>query len=81
MDRRAVLGAMGLALFAPAALPAASGTTLDRKTGATLQLSTRPWVLALEQPHLAAHARDYIALYAVEINTAGKRNYHLVRVV
>jgi hypothetical protein len=76
IDRRAVLGAL-LCLLPPAAAFAASGTLLDRKTGATLQLSTRPWVLALDQPHLAAHARDYIALYAVEINTAGKRSYHL----
>ena len=30
-----------------------------------------------DQPHLAGHARDYIALYAVEINTSGKRSYHL----
>jgi len=75
--RRALLGGLLLSALLPAAALAASGTILDRKTGATLQLATRPWVLALDQPHLAAHARDYIALYAVEINTAGKRSYHL----
>jgi hypothetical protein len=77
MGRRAVLGAMLACGLASGPALAASGTILDRKTGATLQLSTRPWTLALDQPHLAAHARDYIALYAVEINTAGKRGYHL----
>jgi hypothetical protein len=76
MKRRAMLGVLLLCGLVPVTL-AASGTILDRRTGATLQLSTKPWVLALEQPHLAAHARDYIALYAVEINTAGKRSYHL----
>jgi hypothetical protein len=76
MNRRAMLGVLLLGGLA-SATQAASGTLLDRKTGATLQLSTRPWVLALDQPHLAAHARDYIALYAVEINTSGKRSYHL----
>lgn len=50
---------------------------LDRGTGATLHVSERPWVLALEQPQLAAHARDYVALYAVEIDTSGRRSYHL----
>lgn len=77
MNRRALVGMLLAAGALPGAAYAASGTILDRKTGATLQLSTRPWVLALDQPHLAAHARDYIALYAVEINTAGKRGYHL----
>jgi hypothetical protein len=77
MNRRAMLGVLLLGGLASMATHAASGTLLDRNTGATLQLSTRPWVLALDQPHLAAHARDYIALYAVEINTSGKRGYHL----
>ncbi|MFO1504134.1 MAG: hypothetical protein U1F39_10005 [Steroidobacteraceae bacterium] len=76
-SRRTFIGALLLAGLLPAVAGAASGTILDRRTGATLQLSTEPWVLALDQPHLAAHARDYIALYAVEINIAGKRGYHL----
>lgn len=81
MKRREMLGALLLCGLVPGSALAASGTTLDRRTGATLQLSTEPWVLALDQPHLAAHARDYIALYAVEINTAGKRSYHLAAFV
>lgn len=83
IDRRnlllTALAAGFCATHAPTAAPATAskGILLDRRTGATLQLSTRPWMLALDQPHLAAHARDYIALYAVEINIAGKRGYHL----
>ena len=77
MNRRAMLGALLLGGLVSMSASAASGTTLDRRTGATIQLSTEPWVLALDQPHLAAHARDYIALYAVEINIAGKRAYQL----
>jgi hypothetical protein len=38
---------------------------LDRRTGTTLQITRDPWVLALDQPHLAAHARDYVALHAI----------------
>ena len=53
IDRRAMLGAMLACGLAAAPAFAASGTILDRKTGATLQVSTRPWMLALDQPHLA----------------------------
>lgn len=77
MDRRSLMFAALAAGFCATTGFAAQGALLDRRTGATLQLSTRPWMLALDQPHLAAHARDYIALYAVEINIAGKRAYHL----
>lgn len=76
-DRRSVLLVALAAGILGMPARAAEGTLLDRRTGATLQLSTRPWLLALDQPHLAAHARDYIALYAIEINIAGKRGYHL----
>jgi hypothetical protein len=79
MTRRAWLGLLLISL--PTVMLAASGAFLDRNTGATLQWSAKPWVLALDQPHLAAHARDYIALYAVEVNIAGKRRYHLAAFV
>jgi hypothetical protein len=52
-------------------------SVLDRRTGATIRFSAKPWVLALEQPQLASHARDYIALYAVETNIGGTRRYQL----
>jgi len=65
----------GLSLAGPVAATAES--LLDRSTGATIQFSAKPWMLALDQPHLAAHAQDYIALYALEINTAGQHHHHL----
>lgn len=74
--RRQFLG-MVLCALAARSLAAAPTSLLDRGTGATIQFSAKPWMLALDQPHLAAHARDYIALYALEINTAGARHYHL----
>jgi hypothetical protein len=70
------LGALALILVAVTA-QSAPRAVLDRRTGATVMVSERPWLLALEQPHLAANARDYAALYAVEINIAGKRREHL----
>jgi hypothetical protein len=71
-----VLSALAL-VFGAVAAESAPRTVLDRRTGATVVVSERPWILALEQPHLAANARDYAALYAVEINIAGKRREHL----
>ena len=75
--RRRDLLAVSLCLFAGRAALAAPRSVLDRSTGATILLSDAPWTLALDQPHLAAHARDYIALYAAEINIAGRRRQHL----
>jgi len=64
-------------LLAGGATQAEPRSILDRSTGATLVVSESPWTLALEQPHLAANSRDYIALYAVEVNVTGKRSHHL----
>jgi hypothetical protein len=52
-------------------------TVLDQQTGSTLVIAAQPWTFAREQPHLAAHARDYVGLQAVETNTAGKRSQFL----
>jgi hypothetical protein len=60
-----------------AAAQAAPRSVLDRSTGATIVVSEHPWTLSLEQPQLAAKSRDYIALYAVETNIAGKLRHHL----
>jgi hypothetical protein len=70
-------GLLVLALIVAMAVSAAPRTVLDKRTGATVVVSNKPWLLALDQPHLAANARDYIALYAVEVNIAGKRRHHL----
>jgi hypothetical protein len=50
---------------------------LDRSTGTTLHVTRSPWILALEQPLLAAHARDYVALYGVVTSNGGKRQQFL----
>ena len=52
-------------------------SVLDQQTGATLALAAQPWLFARDQPHLAAHARDYVGLYAVDINTAGSHRTFL----
>jgi hypothetical protein len=50
---------------------------LDARTGTTVQVTIKPWTLALEQPQLAAHARDYIALHAVQVSNGGMRRHFL----
>jgi hypothetical protein len=59
------------------ALAAAPDSILDRNTGATISISSDSWVMALEQTQFAATARDFIALYAAEINVTGERKYRL----
>ncbi len=64
-----------------AALPACSGTPalrpreiLDDRSGSTLSVVARPLVFARERSDVAANARDYATLVAVEIDQSG--NYH-----
>lgn len=49
----------------------------DERTAVTVTVATRPVVLAREVPVLAANARDYISLTAVEVNRTGQRRYYL----
>jgi hypothetical protein len=70
--------ALLLALLPLAAVAAGHPrTVLDRSTGATIVVSREPWQMSLEQPNLAANSRDYVALYAVEVNVTGSRRYGL----
>lgn len=77
--------ALGIALLLGAGLLAASGgagaaqveSRLDRRTGTTLQITAKAWVLALDQPQLAAHARDYITLHGVQVSNGGERRFYL----
>jgi hypothetical protein len=50
---------------------------LDRRTGATLTLAAKPWVFAREQPQLAVHARDYLTMYALQVNVGGRIEHYL----
>ena len=64
-----------------AALPACSGTPalrpreiLDDRSGSTLSVVARPLVFARERSDVAANARDYATLVAVDFDQSG--NYH-----
>jgi hypothetical protein len=64
-----------------AALPACSGTRvlraheiLDDRSGSTLSVVAQPLVFARERTDVAANARDYATLVAVEVDQSG--NYH-----
>lgn len=50
---------------------------LDRRTGTTLQITAKPWVLALDQPQLAAHARDYVTLYGLQVSNGIERRLYV----
>jgi hypothetical protein len=72
---------LALAFVLVVALPAWADkprTVLDQETGSTLVIAADPWLFARDQPLRAAHARDYVGVYPVEINTAGKRKHFLV---
>ena len=71
-----------LFLVASVFLPGLAGadrprSVLDEQTGSPLVIATQPWTFARDEPQLAVHARDYVGLQAVEINTAGKRSQFL----
>ncbi len=51
---------------------------LDEQTGVSLSVVSEPIVLARDRRDLAAHARDYLTLVAVERNQAGRRNLVLL---
>jgi hypothetical protein len=54
---------------------------LDSLTAATITVSAEPWVFARERPDIAVNVRDYLSLYALEVNRSGeRRTYLLVRV-
>ena len=51
---------------------------LDEDTGVTLTVVAAPLVFARDRRDIAANARDYITLVAVERNQTGKRNLVLL---
>lgn len=61
------------------ALPAPSAVTLlDEDTGVSIRRVAEPIVLARDRREVAAHARDYLTLVAVEVNRAGRRELSLL---
>jgi hypothetical protein len=73
MNHRTWLGlALPLALAACTADRAASPREVfDEQTGNTLTVVAKPLVFARERSDLAAHARDYATLVAVEVDHSG----------
>ena len=78
----AIRGALMLTLIA---LPACTNTPratsqeiLDERTGNTLLIVKRPLVFARERSDVAAHARDYATLAAVEVDASGTYNDYLL---
>jgi hypothetical protein len=55
-----------------------SRTLLDTQSGNTLLLVTRPLVFARQRTDVAAHARDYATLVAVELDVAGNYSDYLL---
>lgn len=62
-----------VALPEPAAV-----TLLDEDTGVSIRRVAEPIVLARDRREVAAHARDYLTLVAVEVNRAGRRESTLL---
>jgi len=57
---------------------AASHEFLDERTGTTLSVVAEPLVFARERIDVAAHARDYATLVAVEVDNSGKYREYLL---
>lgn len=53
-------------------------TLLDEQTGVSIRRVAAPIVLARDRREVAAHARDYLTLVAVEVNRAGRRDLVLL---
>jgi hypothetical protein len=51
----------------------ATVTMLDEETGVSIRRVAEPIVLARDRREVAAHARDYLTLIAVELNRSGQR--------
>lgn len=53
---------------------------LDQQTGVTIRTTAEPFVYAHAVPEIAANARDYLSLGAVEVDNMGTRKHYLVAV-
>jgi len=57
---------------------AASHEFLDEQTGTTLAVAAKPLVFARERTDVAAHARDYATLMAIEVDSSGAYREYLL---
>jgi hypothetical protein len=60
--------------------PSPPGQYLDPVTAATVRTVAEPLVYAHEEPAIAANARDYLSLGAIEVNSMGTRRHFLAAV-
>jgi hypothetical protein len=58
--------------------PVPSHEIFDEHTASTLLVAASPLVFARERSDVAAHARDYVTLVAVEIDTSGDYRQYLI---
>jgi hypothetical protein len=58
--------------------PAGPREYLDERTAATITVAGESLVFACDRPDLGVHARDYVTLTAVDVNTSGRHAMHLV---
>lgn len=73
---------LGALWFISAATAAATDFTpseyLDERTGATVTVTREALVFAFERSTLAANARDYVTLTAVEVDRSGQLQVYLI---
>ena len=75
---RAIVVAV-LCLTACATTPSARvDEFLDERTGASVTFMHEPLTFALERSTLAAHARDYVSLTAIEVDRSGQAQLYLL---
>jgi len=65
-------------VIAAKAVSGASDEIIDEQSGSTLSVVTKPLVFARERTDVAAHARDYATLVALELDQSGKYAYNLL---
>jgi hypothetical protein len=60
-----------------ASVPSGPRVSLDPRTGATFTMVEKPLIFARQRRDVAANARDYLTVVAVEINVSGQRRLYL----
>lgn len=75
--RRFVIVFTCLLVGACASSAKSTNETLDLRTGVTITSSVTPMILYGENPSLASHARNFVHLGPIEVNSTGSYEYFL----
>jgi len=81
MDRRAVIALLALigpVLTSCASRPQDPQEFLDEKSASTTLVAAKPLVFARDRSDVAAHARDYATLVAVEVDQSGDYGEYMI---